>query len=223
MKIFVDSANLADIEAALTRGFASGVTTNPSILAKEEKRDYREHIRDIVDLIRKWGPPLPLSVEVFTTDPDEMVRQAEELVSSFGDYPGLTIKVPVGWDELALISRLTAENIAVNATACMSFNQAVMALNAGARYVSLFWGRIKDTGYDPAATVSDVRDAMDRSASTSEIIVGSIRHIMDINQAMLSGAHIVTIPPPFFPKMCHHPKTDEVVAQFCSDFATWMS
>ena len=223
MKIFVDSANLSDIEAALSRGFATGVTTNPSILAKEERCDYRDHIREIIGVIRKWGKPLPLSVEVFTTDPDEMLRQAEELVEFFGDYEGLTIKVPVGWDELKLITRLSDEGIAVNATCCMAFNQAVMALNAGARYVSLFWGRIRDTGYDASRVVADVRQAMDRSGSPAEIIVGSIRHIMDINEAVLAGSHIVTVPPPFLPKMCQHPKTDEVVAQFCSDFAQWMS
>lgn len=223
MKIFVDSANLADIEGALARGFASGVTTNPSILAKEEKRDYREHIRDIIDLIRKWGPPLPLSVEVFTMDADEMIRQAEELVSQFGDYPGLTIKVPIGWNELRLISRLTEQNIAVNATACMSFNQAIMALNAGARYISLFWGRIRDTGYDASKIVADVRGAMNLAGNSAEIIVGSIRHIMDVNEAMLAGAHIVTVPSAFLVKMCQHPKTDEVVSQFCADFARWMT
>jgi len=223
VKIFIDSANLADIEACLSRGFATGVTTNPSILAKEEKRDYRDHIRDIIDLIRKFGPPLPLSVEVFTVDPDEMGRQAEELVAHFGDYPGLTIKVPIGWEELRLINRLAEQGIAVNATACMSFNQAIMARNAGARYVSLFYGRIRDTGYDASRVVTDVRSALDRLPGQAEIIVGSIRHIMDINEAMLAGAHIVTVPPPFLVKMCQHPKTDEVVAQFCSDFAKWMS
>ncbi len=223
MKLFVDSASLTEIEASLTRGFASGVTTNPSILAKEEKRDYREIVRDIINLITKFGAPLPLSVEVFTMDPDEMIRQAEELVQHFGDYKGLTIKVPVGWDELRLIARLTDLHIPVNATCCMSFNQAVMALDAGARYVSLFYGRIRDTGYDAGEIVSQVRAAMDRSGSGAEIIVGSIRHIMDINEAIQAGAHIVTVPPPFLVKMCQHPKTDEVVAQFCNDFAKWMS
>ncbi len=217
MKLFVDSASLTEIEAALTRGFASGVTTNPSILAKEDKRDYREIVRDIINLITKFGAPLPLSVEVFTMDPDEMIRQAEELVK------GLTIKVPVGWDELRLISRLTEMDIPVNATCCMSFNQAVIALDAGARYVSLFYGRIRDTGYDAGEIVSRVRATMDRSGSNAEIIVGSIRHIMDINEAIQAGAHIVTVPPPFLVKMCQHPKTDEVVAQFCNDFAKWMS
>lgn len=223
MKIFVDSANLADIEAALARGFASGITTNPSILAKEERRDYRDHIRDIIRLLTKWGGPLPLSVEVFTTDPDEMVRQSEQFVEEFGDYEGLTIKVPIGWEELRVVNALTEKGIAVNVTCGMSLNQALMAVNAGARYVSLFWGRIRDTGYDAGRVVADVRSLMDRGGAKSEIIVGSIRHLMDVNEAMLAGAHIVTIPPQFFPPMCRHPKTDEVVTQFVTDFAKWMS
>jgi transaldolase len=223
MKLFVDSANLADIEEALARGFVRGVTTNPSILAKEERRDYRTHIRDIIDLLAKHGRFLPLSVEVFATDVDEMVRQAEGFVEEFGDYDGLTVKVPVGWDELKVISALTDRGIAVNATCAMSVNQAVMALGAGARYVSIFWGRIKDTGYDPTLVVSQVRRLTNDQTGSSEIIVGSIRHLMDVNEAMLAGAHIVTVPPQFFPPMCSHPKTDEAVHQFVSEFAAWMA
>jgi transaldolase len=223
MKLFVDSANLADIQAALERGFPSGVTTNPSILSKEERRDYREHIADIIELLLKFGRPLPLSVEVFTTDPSEMIEQAEEFIHHFGHYEPLTIKVPVGWDELRVISALAERNIAVNATCGMSLNQALMAVNAGARYISLFWGRIRDTGYDAGNVVGDVRQLLDRVGSSSEIIVGSIRHMMDVNEAALAGAHIVTVPPQFFPKMCQHPKTDEAVAQFVGDFREWMS
>ena len=223
MKIFVDSANLEDIEDALARGFASGITTNPSILAKEERRDYREHIRDIIDLLTKWGRSLPLSVEVFTSNVDEMIRQSEDFISEFGHYDGLTVKVPIGWDELRVVTSLSDKGIKVNATCGMSVNQAVMALNAGARYISLFFGRIKDTGYDAATVVSDVRALMDRAASQSEIIVGSIRHLMDVNEAMLAGAHIVTVPPQFLPKMSKHPKTDEAVDQFITEFKEWMS
>lgn len=222
MKLFVDSANVGEIEAALSRGFASGVTTNPSILAKEEKRDYRDHIRDIISVLKAHGGRLPLSIEVFSTDLDEMVRQAEGFVSDFGHYDGLTIKVPVGWAELQVVHALAGKGIAVNVTCGMSLNQAVMALNSGARYISLFWGRIRDTGYDASVVVNDVRELMDRSGSESEIIVGSIRHMMDVNEALLAGAHIVTVPPPFFPKMCQHPKTDEAVDQFVTEFAEWM-
>jgi transaldolase len=146
MKIFVDSANLAEIEEALKRGFPSGITTNPSILSKEEKCDFRELIRKIISLLQKYGYEIPLSVEVFTDNTKEMVRQAEEFVKHFGGYPGLTIKVPIGWDELAVIHELKSRGVKVNCTCCMSFNQAVMAARAGADFVSLFYGRIRDTG-----------------------------------------------------------------------------
>jgi transaldolase len=222
VKLFVDSASLADIEEALERGFVRGVTTNPSILAKEERRDYRVHIRDIIGLLGKQAQPVPLSVEVFATEADEMVRQATDFTEEFGDYPGLVIKVPVGWDELRVIATLSERGVAVNATCAMSVNQAVMALGAGARYVSLFWGRIKDTGYDPSIVVGGVRRLMDRDGESSEIIVGSIRHLLDVNEALLAGAHIVTVPPPMLPKMCGHPKTDEAVHQFVTEFAAWM-
>jgi transaldolase len=223
MKIFVDSANLSEIEAALTRGIARGITTNPSILAKEKRRDYREHIRELIELVEKWDATLPISVEVFTTDVDEMLRQTEDFLAEFGEYAGLTVKVPIGWDELRVVSALTEKGVKVNATCGMSLNQAVLALNAGARYVSLFWGRIRDTGYDASAIVSDLRHLMDQAGSSAEIIVGSIRQLMDVNEAMLAGAHIVTVPPKFFPQMTRHPKTDEVVEQFVTEFAEWMS
>ena len=223
MKIFVDSANLSDIEAALKRGFPSGITTNPSIVSKEERRDFREHIRDIITLIRRHGRSLPLSVELFTADPREMLAQAEQFVRDFGDYEDLVIKVPVGWDELEVIAALRRNGIKVNCTCCMSYNQAVMAAQAGANYVSLFWGRIRDTGYDASAIVRQVRASFREWGCPSEIIVGSIRQMMDINEAMRAGADIVTVPPPFLPKLCQHPKTDEAVAQFIHDFQAWQT
>src|SRR5215208_426603 len=98
MKIFIDSANLNDIEEALKRGFPSGITTNPSILSKEQRRDFNTHIRDIIGLLRKYDATIPLSVELFTTDPAGMLRQADAFLDAFGDYEALAIKVPIGWD-----------------------------------------------------------------------------------------------------------------------------
>jgi transaldolase len=223
LKIFIDSANLADIEEALKRGFPSGLTTNPSILAREEKGDYREHIKRIIDLLRRYEYDVPLSVEVFTADPAEMIAQAEEFVDAFGDYKRLAIKVPIGWDELAVIRELRRRDIMVNCTACMSYNQAMMAAMAGANYVSLFYGRIRDMGYDAATIVRQVHQTFREWGAPTEIIVGSIRHIQDINEALQAGADIVTVPPPFFPKLVQHPKTDEAVNQFLTDFRTWLS
>jgi transaldolase len=222
MKIFVDSANLTEIEEALERGFAAGITTNPSILAKEEKGDFREHIKKIIGLLEKHGFDIPLSVEVFSTRPAEMVAQAEEFVRHFGSYRSLNVKVPVGWDELGVIRELRRRGIAVNCTCCMSYNQAIMAAAAGANFVSLFYGRIRDIGYDAASVVRAVHGTLTESHVPCEIIVGSIRHIADINEAFMAGADIVTVPPKFFRHMVSHPKTDEAVGQFISDFQKWM-
>jgi transaldolase len=221
VKLFVDSANLREIEEALKRGFASGITTNPSILSKEERRDFATHIRDIIALLRQYDAQLPLSVELFTTDPAEMMRQAEQFLKAFGDYEELAIKVPIGWDELAVIRHIRSLGGKVNCTCCMSYNQAVMAALAGANYVSLFWGRIRDTGYDAASVVRSVHQSFVEQGCKSEIIVGSIRQMIDINEALQAGADIVTVPPKFFPAMCAHPKTDEAVQQFISDFRQW--
>jgi transaldolase len=222
MKIFVDSANLVEIEEALDRGFVAGITTNPSILAREQKGDFREHIRKIIELVQRYGYDIPLSVEVFSTKREEMIRQAEDFVRDFGHYGNVNVKIPVGWDELAVIRELTRRDVRVNCTCCMSYNQAVMAAAAGARYVSLFYGRIRDIGYDAASVVRQVRATFRESGSACEIIVGSIRHIADINEALQAGADIVTVPPKFFRQMVSHPKTDEAVQQFIADFQNWL-
>ena len=223
MKLFVDTANLEELETCLKRGFPSGVTTNPAILSKEQHRDFKAHINDMIALLQKYDCQIPLSVEVFTTDPDEMLRQAEEFVQSFGHYPFLNVKVPVGWDELRVIADLRRRNIEVNCTCCMSYNQAIMAARAGANFVSLFWGRIRDIGYDAGQVVSSVAKTLRSWESPAEIIVGSIRHIADINEAMQAGADILTVPPKFFPQMCGHPKTDEAVQQFVTEFTKWQA
>jgi transaldolase len=221
MKLFVDSANLSEIEEALKRGFPRGVTTNPSILSKEQRRDFNSHIRDIITLLRQYDSIIPLSVEVFTTDLHEMLAQVERFLADFGDYEELYIKVPIGWDELRVIREIRKMGGRVNCTCCMSYNQAIMGAEAGASYVSLFWGRIRDTGYDAASVVRQVHETFKERGSPTEIIVGSIRQMIDINEAIQAGADIVTVPPKFFPQMCVHPKTDEAVAQFIRDFQEW--
>lgn len=220
MKLFVDSANLVEIEEALERGFVSGITTNPTILSKEEKGDYREHIGKIIGLLKAYAPTIPLSVEVFTANPGEMILDAENFVRDFA-YKQLYVKIPIGWDELGVIRALRQRGIKVNCTCCMSFNQAVMAACAGASFVSLFYGRIRDTGYDAASVVRAVHQVFKEWSIPAEIIVGSIRHIADVNEAFLAGADIVTVPPKFFRQMVAHPKTDEAVKQFLTDFLTW--
>src|SRR3989344_3762130 len=147
MKIFIDTANLQEIESALKRGFIRGITTNPSLLAKEPKTAFETHIGKIVKLIKEYQPGISFSVEVFSRDPKEILEQALRFYDAF-DYPDLAIKVQIGWDELEIINRLSREGVKVNCTACMSIKQAVMAAAAGARFVSLFWARIRDGGLD---------------------------------------------------------------------------
>ena len=113
-----------------------------------------------------------------------MPRQAREFLDLFGDYEQLYIKVPIGWDELKVIHEIVLAGGKVNCTCCMSYNQAMMAANAGASFVSLFWGRIRDTGYDAASVVQPGSDNVERMAIASEIIVGSIRQMVDVNEAM---------------------------------------
>ena len=223
MKIFVDSANLNEIEDALKRGFTAGVTTNPSILSKEKRTDFRLHVKKIIALLEQYHVKIPLSVEVFSTNPKEMVRQALEFAEEFGRYDGLNIKVPIGWDELGVVRELKAKDLKVNCTCCMSLNQAIMAAAAGADFVSIFYGRIRDVGYDAFTIVQQTRQIFKESRTSSQIIIGSIRHIHDINDAFLAGADIVTVPPKFFPQMVTHPKTDEAVKQFVTDFDNWMA
>lgn len=221
MKLFVDTADVKELETCLERGFPAGVTTNPLLVARSGCTDFGAHIRSMIDALKKHDAKIPLSVEVNTADPNKMADQAEEFVKEFGDYPYLNIKIPVGWNELKVIAQLARRGVPVNCTCCMSYNQAVMAASAGAKYVSLFWGRIRDIGYDAGGVVKHTREALDRAGLDSEIIVGSIRHIADVNEAIQAGAHILTVPPKFFPQMCAHPKTDEAVAQFMAEFRAW--
>lgn len=243
MKIFIDSANLADIEEGLKRGFAQGITTNPSLLAKEPKSSFEGHVGKIIELIKKYQAGIHLSVEVFSKDSEEILKQAKRFVAQFA-YPELSIKIQVGWNELETIKKLSSEGISVNCTACMSATQALMAARAGAKYVSLFWGRIRDGGtdaefnkereelkakktfddadFDPRFVVKTTRQFLDQNKLNSEIIVGSVRAVTDIRDAGLSGAHIVTVPPKFYPDMIRHFKTEQVVSQFLGDFEQWL-
>lgn len=245
MKIFVDSANLRDVEEALRRGFPTGVTTNPSLLAKEPKAKFEDHIAQLITLIRKYRDGIPLSVEVFERDAKAIRTQAHRFVKDFA-YENLSIKVQMGWDELETVRTLAHDGISVNCTACMTVSQALLAAQAGARYVSLFWGRIRDAGvpnpvfdavrkdmvtngvidptidFDPSSVVARTRKLIDEQQLPAEIIVGSIRTVKDIVAAGVAGAHIVTVPPKFFKDMTTHYKTTEVIDQFLTDFAQWM-
>jgi transaldolase len=214
MKFFVDSANFAEIEKWLRQGIVDGVTTNPSIMFEDGVYDLEDGVRRIRNLLGER----PLSVEVASNDPDEMVRQGRE-IASWGN--NIVVKIPVvneyGESCLGAVHALYEEGIRVNATAILSFNQAAMAAKAGAAYVSIFAGRVADEGNDPCVVIRNVRRWLDDWKCEAEIIVGSIRTVMDIQNAALAGAHIITVPPQFFPKMIDHKYTRETVRQFNRD------
>lgn len=215
MQIFIDSANYEDVAHWLRQGVVDGVTTNPSIMLKDLVYDLQEGSRRLARLI---GPDRPLSVEVTTPDPSEMIDQAREFVRW---APNIVVKIPVITDEgescLEAIKTLSESGISVNCTAILSFNQAILAAKAGAQYISIFAGRVADEGNEPATVIRNVRSWLDQWNSRSRIIVGSIRTVMDIQAAALAGAHIITIPPQFLPRMLDHKYSRETVRQFNED------
>ena len=223
MKLFLDTANLADIETALQKGFIKGITTNPSLMAKEPKGNYIDHMKKIVELIDKYSNPISLSVEVFAQNKEKIIIEAEELVSEI-QYENLSIKVPIGWEELEAIYQLSIEGISVNCTCIFSEAQCMLATNAGARYISIFGNRVKDLQGSFTQTIGATRKWLDMNNITkTEIIMGSVRSGIDIVDAQLAGAHIVTAGLPHYIKMSEHPGTDASVNQFMTDFKGWLA
>jgi len=214
MRVFVDSADQKQIGYWLEEGVVDGVTTNPSIMFKDGATDLEECARRLAGMLGER----PLSVEVTSNDRTVMVEQAR----TFATWArNIVVKIPIvnehGESCLGVMHRLSQEGIGVNATAILSFNQALLAAKAGATYVSIFAGRVADEGNDPAVTIRNVRHWLDDWDLSSHIIVGSIRTVMDIQSAALAGAHIITVPPQFLPKMVDHRYTRETVRQFVQD------
>jgi transaldolase len=222
MKVFLDSANLNELENCLKRGCIRGITTNPSILSKEPKTDFFKHIQKMADLCVRYQQFVPLSVEVFTPHPKEMIAQSYDLIEKI-DYENLNIKIPIGWDELEVIYELSRNGIEVNCTCLFNEAQCMLAANAGAKYVSIFMGRLKDIGGEPLPIIANVRKMLDLARSDAEIIVGSIRHPKDIADAHNAGAHIVTAGMKFFEQMSTHPQTVKSVQGFLQDFSQWIA
>lgn len=219
MKLFLDTANLKEIEDFLKLGIVSGITTNPSIIAKEPKIDYLVHVKKIVDLCKQYKQEIPLSIEVFQIEPEKMIAQAKEFVKEL-DYSNLNIKIPIGWAELGVIKELKRNNIKVNCTCGIKEAQAVLAVSVEADYFSLFCGRVRDLGVDPFPVIKNVRNILE--GTKTKLIIGSIRQEKDIVDSFLAGADIVTVPPNFFEKMATHPKTSETINQFINDFHNWI-
>lgn len=214
MRLFMDSADQKQIEQWLQQGVVDGVTTNPSIMFKDGVPNLEDGARRLAAVLGDR----PLSVEVTSNDRETMLEQAR----TFATWArNIVVKIPIvneqGESCLGVMHRLSQEGVGVNATAILSFNQAMLAAKAGAMYVSIFAGRVADEGNDPAVTIRNVRQWLDDWGLPAKIIVGSIRTVMDIQNAALAGAHIITIPPQFLPKMADHRYSRETVRQFVQD------
>jgi transaldolase len=206
--LFVDSTDPEEVEAIFAWGVVSGVTTNPLIFARESgAADLEKRIREILEVSEG-----PVSVELLATDEAGMLAEAE--VYQAWEPARVCIKVPFSEAGLRVTKKLAARKVLVNVTCMMSFNQAYLAALAGAGYVSIFSGRVRDTGYDVRPTIRELLAQLDREALASKIIVGSIRHAMDVAEALQHGAHVATVPPAILRRMLHHPKTDEAIAEF---------
>jgi transaldolase len=214
MEIFIDSANVSEIEKWLRYGVVDGVTTNPSIMFKDSVYDMEAGAKEIAAL----AEPRPVSVEVTTNDLDEMLAQAQEFARW---APNIVVKIPqINQDGIpcyGVIRQLESEGIKVNATVALSLGQVILAAKAGATYISIFGGRVADEGGDAPQLIKMAVDWLERWGYKSKIIVGSIRGAIDIQQAAMAGAHVITIPPQFLTRMADHKFTRATVEQFVTD------
>jgi transaldolase len=214
MRIFIDSAVLDDIAYWVDAGVVDGVTTNPTLLKQAGVGDHRDAVRRIAALVA----PREVSVQLCASTPASMMVEAQGIAEQIAN---VVVKVPVispeGTVHLGVISKLATAGTRVNATACLTVGQAVLAAKAGASYVSIFWGRIGDEGGDPASVVQSVRRLLDDDSSRAEVIVGSIRSPADITAAVLSGTHIVTVPPAILLRWADHRYARATVQQFYAD------
>jgi transaldolase len=214
MQIFIDSANVVEIQKWIDCGIADGATTNPSIMLKDGAKSIKERVEEILEVLKGK----PLSVEVVTEDPETMIQQAEELSNLSSN---IVVKIPVisskGKPNLGIINSLSKDFIKVNATACFSLGQVILSVKAGATYASIFAGRVADEGGDPWWLVSKSVEWLDRWDCNCQLLVGSIRSVIDIQNAALSGAHIITIPPGFLDKWVDHKYSRFTVKQFMED------
>lgn len=214
MMIFIDSADISQIEKWLEYGIADGVTTNPTIMLKDGVYDVEKGAKGIAAVLGDR----PLSVEVTTNDPEEMLDQAREFAQWASN---IVVKIPIinqnGEPCLGVIKTLEEEGIKVNVTAMMSFSQVVLAAKAGATYASIFAGRVSDEGHSAPQLIRTSREWLDSWGYKSKIIVGSIREVINIQEAATAGAHIITIPPQLLVKMVDHKFTRETIRQFISD------
>ncbi len=210
MKLFIDTANIDEIrEINQWGGVLSGVTTNPSLIAKEG-RDLKEVIEEIVSIVDG-----PISGEVISLEKDGMLNEARELAKI---HPNIVIKIPMTGEGLKAVNILSKENIKTNVTLVFSPNQALLAARAGANFVSPFVGRLDDIGNEGLYIIEDIVEIFNIHNIKTEIIAASIRHPIHVIEAAKLGAHIATIPYNVFRQMLAHPLTDIGIEKFLKDW-----
>jgi len=209
MKFFIDTANVDEIREAASLGVLDGVTTNPSLIAKEG-RDFHEVLRDIVSIVNG-----PISAEVTSTDHEEMLDQGRELAKI---HPNIVVKVPLTKTGLQTCKRLRQEEIRVNVTLCFSASQALLAAKADATYVSPFIGRLDDISHDGMELIRQIRVIYDNYGYETEILAASIRHPLHVVDAALAGADVATIPFAVVNQLLNHPLTASGQDKFLADW-----
>ena len=207
MKFFIDTANVEDIRKANDMGIICGVTTNPSLIAKEG-RDFNQVIKEIASIV---DGPISGEVKATTTDAEGMIKEGREIAAI---HPNMIVKIPMTTEGLKAVKVLTAEGIKTNVTLIFSANQALLAARAGATYVSPFLGRLDDISVCGTDLIRDIVEIFEVAGIDTEIIAASVRHPMHVTECALAGADIATVPYKVLEQMTHHPLTDQGIEKF---------
>lgn len=210
MKFFLDTANLNEIREAAAFGIADGVTTNPSLFAKEGSVDFKQHIAAICEIVQG-----PVSAEVTTNETEEMLRQGREYAKI---APNVVIKCPLTREGLKATRQLSNEGIRVNVTLCFSAAQAILAAKAGASFISPFLGRLDDIGENGLTLLKDIVDIYRNYDWETQVLAASMRHPVHVIEAARMGADIATIPFKVIDQLFNHPLTEKGQAQFLADW-----
>lgn len=215
MRFFLDTANLDEVKTAHSWGVIAGVTTNPTLVAKEGGVDFHTRIREIAETVNG-----PVSAEAVSLETDKLVEEAKVLAEI---HPQVVVKVPMCYSGLGAVKELTKLGIKTNVTLVFSAAQAVLAAAAGATYVSPFIGRLDDIGEDGIQLVADIAGIFNDYAIETQIIAASVRHSMHVLASARAGAHIATVPFKVLEALFRHPLTDKGIDQFNKDWAKYLS
>ena len=210
MKFFIDTANLNEIREAAELGLIDGVTTNPSLVAKEGGVDFKKHIAAICELVQG-----DVSAEVTSLDTEGMLREGREYARI---APNVVVKCPLTSDGLKATRRLTDEGTKVNVTLCFSAAQAILAAKAGAAYISPFIGRLDDIGQNGLSLLAEIIEIYDNYEWKTEVLAASIRHPIHVVEAARMGADVATLPFKVIEQLLKHPLTDKGLEQFLADW-----